>query len=81
MKGGDDLRIISVDKAFYPVQALKKERDELTAFLDDALNNAKMNIPESVNMAVFDRLRVINRELRKLSEDYYGKKDQTNTDR
>lgn len=40
---------------------LLKERNELTDYLD---NRAHGN-PSSVNMAVFDRLRVVNRELQK----------------
>lgn len=53
--------------------ALIKERNELTEYLD---TRSAGNL-QSVNMAVFDRLRVINRELRKLN----GKEDTTHTDR
>lgn len=46
------------------VHALLKERNELTDYLD---NRAHGN-PSSVNMAVFDRLRVVNRELKERSK-------------
>lgn len=60
-----------------PMLALRCEREELTAYLE---HNAESN-PHSVNMAVFERLSVVNRKLQKLQEAYYGKKDTPDTDR